>query len=640
MSEKPTGKFPGNPPTNPTTNPTGNPSAAPTASPRGNPAVNPTILLPNGGIAPGPHHIHPAYVVLNAITTAVILGFAAAASIIGSLPSILEDENAFLGLAILGGVVIVSAILITVFAYIYYKRFLWEITEADIHIYSGIIFKKQIHIPFQRVQSIDFKATLIERILGLVKLKIETAGGASNTGVVIPALKLAQAEALRADVFARKRYSSQQQEAALQQKMQMARAAQGTQAPVAASAVPRFDPQTGQPLASAASDAAGAAALNAADSFVQSVGNEIGGIRGYFAEDFREDAPIEYEYGLTAKELLLSALSGDHYLVLIPVLVGLAPVISGALDLLGLEDAAQSALASVDAGSLAPVIIGGCAALFLISLVLGVISTAVSYGGFKARRRGGRIEVERGLLSRQYKSVSIARVQSVEIRQGFIRRLIGYAELKLLTIDSADANSGQQNDQVLTGAGLIIHPFVKMDKVEGIIERLAPEFNGRPASSEMQPLPKVSRRRSLSRSGVFPSLAYFAAVLASTLVMNAFAVPDDIRIPSLIALWVLFSILAVLHIIGAILWYGHAGYAYNATMLAIRQGFFGLVTTVIPRHKIQWAQMRQNPFQRLSRVASITAVTAAGVGGTSTRLRDLSLEEADAFIEWVRPRGA
>jgi putative membrane protein len=616
-------------------------SEKPTGNQPGNPAVNPTILLPNGGIAPGPHHIHPAYVVLSAITAVAIFIFVAFTSILSSLPALLSGEDASVGFGILVVAGIVSPILIigaVVIAYIYYKRFLWEITEADIHIYSGIIFKKQVHIPFQRVQSIDFKATLIERILGLVKLKIETAGGASNTGVVIPALKLAQAEALRADVFARKRYSSQQQEAALQQKMQMARAAQGTQAP--ASAVPRFDPQTGQPLTSAAFDAAGAAAPNAADSFVQTVGNEIGGIRGYFAEDFREDAPIEYEYGLTAKELLLSALSGDHYLVLIPVLIGLAPVISGALELLGLEDAAQSALTSVDVGSFAPVIIGGCAALFLISLVLGVISTAVSYGGFKARRRGGRIEVERGLLSRQYKSVSIARVQSVEIRQGFIRRLIGYAELKLLTIDSADANSSQQNDKVLTGAGLIIHPFVKMDKVEGIIERLAPEFNGRPASSEMQPLPKVSRRRSLNRSGILPSLAYFAAVLASTLVMNAFAVPDDIRIPSLIALWVLFGILAVLHIIGAILWYGHAGYAYNATMLAIRQGFFGLVTTVIPRHKIQWAQMRQNPFQRLSRVASITAVTAAGVGGTSTRLRDLALDEADAFIEWVRPRGA
>ncbi|MDR0350117.1 MAG: PH domain-containing protein, partial [Coriobacteriales bacterium] len=171
------------------------------------------ILLPGGGIAPGKHHIHPAYVVTSAIRIffAVIaaLFFGFISSILPLMQLIIESGS--IGLIILGavGLLLLLVALTSGISYLYYRRFFWEITESDLHIYAGIIFKKQIHVPFQRVQSIDFHAGLIDRALGLVKLKVETAGGAANKGVVIPALKLAQAEALRVEVFARKRSLAQ-----------------------------------------------------------------------------------------------------------------------------------------------------------------------------------------------------------------------------------------------------------------------------------------------------------------------------------------------------------------------------------------------------------------------------------------------
>ena len=645
--------------------------------------------LSSGGIAPGKHHMHPAYVILNAARIVFSLFILAFFGMLSSGSAIFFYDSLDLNNLAAGGVIftiiifVLAAAVTVIVSYIYYRRFLWEITDSDIHIYSGIFFKKQVHIPFLRVQSIDFNAPLIERILGIVKLKIDTAGGAHNRGVMIPALKLAEADALRAEVFARKRYTSAQEDAALKQKMQAAKAAMPGQAFGAgaaavgaaavgvmqpgvatsymqADAVPRFDPQTGQPLqppypqpqAMSQFDPQTGQPLafsspTSADKFVDEVGASIGGLRVIFADAYQEDAVVEYEYGLSAKELIFSAISGDHNLILSAVFIFVSIIIGLASQAAGIDNAASGFYSPDELGSLfasqaIPVIIGFTILFLVFIIVMGVVGTAVSYGGFKACRRGGRIEVERGLVSRQYKGVAINRVQSIEINQGFIRRLLGYVELKLLTIDSLSANQNQQNSQNLQqNRGLVIHPFVKKDCIEEILTQLIPEFNGRPVASELRGLPKVALRRVINRHTVFFGLVYAAVALVVTLIVSiggANDIPEQVITWLMVVLWGLFILLLVGRLVASILWYRQASYTYNTTTLMIHQGFFSLTTTIIPRKKIQWAQLRQNPFQRFSKVASITAVTAAGIGGTKTRLRDLSHEEATAYLAWIRPR--
>lgn len=604
----------------------------------------PTLLV-NGGIAPGPHRLHPSYVALSAlraIASIILVAFISMLSILSTLT--IAAETLFF-VVVIALSIIVLLVLVAVFSYLSYKRFLWEITDNDIHIYSGIIFKQQVHIPFQRVQSIDFQAGIIERILGIVKLKIETAGGAANKATLIPALKLNQAEALRSEVFARKQVSVRQQETALQQKIAEKRAAQTV------AAAPRFDPQTGQPLVPAEPQPAaprfdpqtGAllapAALGAADSFVREVGDETAKLRGVFAESYEESAVVEYEYGLTAKELLLSAISSDNNAVVFVVLIGLVSQASQIVGLFGLEGVAEQAVNYAFNHYLLPTIIGGAIFIFVLTFVLGIISTLVTYGGFKVRRRGGRIEVEHGLLARQYRGVAVTRVQSIEVKEGFIRRRFGYAQLKLLTVDTIDPGSSQQNGAAAQSAGLLIHPFVKRDRIEGILAGLTPEFDARPSQAEFKSLPKVSRRRSINRLAVWPTLLYAALSVVITLILVLVpGVPQNLVSPILFALWGLVAFLFILHLGAALLWYRHAAYACTSSVLTIRQGSYGQVTTIIPRKKIQWAKTHQNPFQRLSKVATISATTAAGIAGTATSLRDLQLEDADAFIDWVRPR--
>ncbi len=582
------------------------------------------VIAPGGGITPGPHRIHPAYVVMAALQALVGIIIAIAAGLLGSLGEIMNQglggTDIVVIVAITGAVLVLGLAITLTAAYIYYKRFTWEITESDIIIRSGLFFKKQVHVPFQRVQSIDFSASIIQRIIGIVKLKIDTAGGSTNRGVLIPGIKLAEAEALRAEVFRRKKISEITQDEAMQQKMQEARAQMGEGTAIATSA---------------------AVPLNAADKLVDDVGSEIGGLRGVFADNYYEEAPVEYEHGLKAKELVLSALSGDHNLVIFAALVGLATQVPQLAGFLGLDGMLETAVESVLRSSVVPLIIGIIVFVFLITLVLGILNSALSYGGFKARRRGGRIEVERGLLSRQSRGVAIPRVQSVQISQGFIRRIMGYAELKLLTIDSMTAEESQQGTQQLQ-SGLVIHPFVKLDRVDSILAGIIPEFDQRPQPAEYKTLPKVAFRRVVNRHTILTALPYAAFALIATLLLSNLPIPaqiEDFIVWIIGALWGILVLIIIGRTIGSILWYKNAAYSYNKTMLLIRQGFYGRITTIIPRNKIQWAQTKQNPIQKMSNVANIVAVTAAGVSGTKTSLRDLDAEEASAYLDWIRPHG-
>jgi putative membrane protein len=549
------------------------------------------------------------------VRTAFVLIFALIFGLSSSIPIIASDLGGGSGgLLLLGGglaLLVVLLAAIGVYAYFYYQRFLWELTQSDIHVYSGIIFKKQVHIPFQKVQSIDFQASLLERLIGIVKLKIETAGGAANKAVLIPALKLDQAEALRAEVFRRKKVASQ---------------AQGLGA-------------TGFPAAGAAM-AMPSTVGQSVDSLVNEVGQVSNNFRGVFADSYEEDAPIEYEYGLSAKELLFSALSGDHNVVFLGVILGFISQLPQFVQFFGLDSTADQLITTVMNRQVVPFLIGGVVLLAILLFVFTIAATAISYGGFKCRRRGGRIEVERGLLARQYKGVAVARVQSVEIRQGLLRRLIGYAELRLKTVDSADASSQQQNGQAMQTAGLTVHPFVKLSRVTDILENLVPEYVDCPSVDEIHKLPPVAQRRAFNRLTIIPMLTIAVVLLVLDFAVLLPYVPAGYLQPILISSWSLYGIILALCIFASILWYRHAAYGYNQKMLYLSQGSWGIVTSIIPRRKIQWAGNSQNPFQRLAQVASIMATTAAGVGGTTTTLRDLPLDDADAFIDWLRPRGS
>lgn len=565
--------------------------------------------------------VHHSYIWLGGLRVAAIILFASLVSLGSSLAGILADTSSgdtFIALAVLAGCGIL-VLLIIAFALVYqvlsYRHLWYEIGPAEFSFYQGVLSKKRVHIPYQRIQSVDQRSSLLQRLFGVCTVSIDTAGGSSNKATVIPYLTKQDAEVLRRELFARKRY---------------ALAAEAGELP----------------------DFARGAKLAGPGNVLDAPADLWDDIGGVFAGQSVDTGAVSFEYGLTNKELILTGLSNNTAFML--VLVGVLGVLGQGLEMaLGLApgavDAVGHAVVEGSRWALGAAVAAGTALLLgAVGLIWGIsaLSTCLSYGGFKARRRGSRIEVERGLLQHQFNGVDVDRVQSVTIRQSLIRRALGYCEVSLGKVEAV-SGEGEGSQQPSLQSGLVIHPFVKVGRVPEILTGIIPEFSDVPY--EALPLPRVALRRGIIRRCILQGFGFWLGLvtalahLAFSLVASLSADPDlALAAPYANAFAIVayvFAIgLAVLDVAGTLLWHRESSIAFNRGFTQITTGGLSRETTSFPRGKIQFGYVSANPFQRRAHTATVCVRTAAGVGGSTVRLVDVSEPDALAWLAWLKPR--
>lgn len=81
-------------------------------------------------------------------------------------------------------------------SYLSFKNNAFAVREHDILFQKGWLIKSLHVCPFVRIQHCSVDAGVFERNLGIAKLKIYSSGG-NNTDIVIPGLRLEEAQALR-----------------------------------------------------------------------------------------------------------------------------------------------------------------------------------------------------------------------------------------------------------------------------------------------------------------------------------------------------------------------------------------------------------------------------------------------------------
>jgi len=108
-------------------------------------------------------------------------------------PYRIADNMMYLQIGVLA--IALFSIVIGVLGFKYKK---YAIREKDIIFQTGLIFRKKIHVPFNRVQHVEVNQGVIDRNVDLAKLKIYTAGG-SRSDLSIPGLK--NDDALRMKTF-------------------------------------------------------------------------------------------------------------------------------------------------------------------------------------------------------------------------------------------------------------------------------------------------------------------------------------------------------------------------------------------------------------------------------------------------------
>jgi putative membrane protein len=86
----------------------------------------------------------------------------------------------------------------------HYLSFRYAVTGEELVYRSGVLRRRQRVIPLSRVQNIEVRQSLVQRLAGVAELRVETAGTGSEPEAALSVLRRAEADALRHSLLARR----------------------------------------------------------------------------------------------------------------------------------------------------------------------------------------------------------------------------------------------------------------------------------------------------------------------------------------------------------------------------------------------------------------------------------------------------
>jgi putative membrane protein len=247
-------------------------------------------------------------------------------------------------------------------------------------------------------------------------------------------------------------------------------------------------------------------------------------------------------------------------------------------------------------------------ALF-VAWFLSIGATVLKYSGFTLTKSGDNLFIVRGLLERRQLTVPLKRIQAVRIVEGILRQPFG-----LVTVQVDTAGYGAKKAE-----RIVLFPLLRREEVDDMLERAVPGFY---VDAALTRLPRRAGRRYMVRAAFFVLLA---ALGASCFVPEGWGYYSFLLVP--IAVWFGW-------------WrYRSGGWALDErNVLVIRTRRLSRTTGFLPRGRIQFAGLRQSPFQRSGNLVSYMAVVASGSRGALFTLHDMEEENGAILYEWMHKR--
>jgi putative membrane protein len=137
----------------------------------------------------GPRRIDPAWIVIGAVRWLRALGLPLAIALLtgGALYSAVFYVSA-----------VAFGVLVTLMRFFEWLRLRYQLDSSGLRVTSGLISRQERFVPLDRIQAVDIDEGLLQRMFGVVGVRIETAaGGLAQTDVRLEALKRNDALELR-----------------------------------------------------------------------------------------------------------------------------------------------------------------------------------------------------------------------------------------------------------------------------------------------------------------------------------------------------------------------------------------------------------------------------------------------------------
>lgn len=311
--------------------------------------------------------------------------------------------------------VVCIALPFVLYGWIKWRKFSYTLQDDRIVLRQGLFVREEKSIYFSRIHSVQTQQPLIQRMLRLAQLKIETPGGSVEADGVLPALAITEAERIERWLYQKR-----------------------------SEAVKKEDAPAAAPWSE------------------EHVRREEGEAPGQSVELMEGTAfPVKREVllRLSAGRLFVGALTTMN----LPLVVVFgAGVYSFADDLL--PDHFYSNLVE-QAGRL-PVIwwLGLVPVMFLLAWILSAVLFTIKYAGFTVEQEGGNIAIVSGLLDRRKHVFSPRKVQAVEVKEGLLRQPFGYAEVEIYVLTSEMEKK------------MMLHPLLPVRDVNELLARIVPQF--------------------------------------------------------------------------------------------------------------------------------------------------------------------
>ena len=334
----------------------------------------------------------------------------------------------------------------------------YRLTARDITLRSGVISKQERIVPYERIQSVDLDEAPLERLLRVVRVRIETAaGGQLGSDIQIQALRRDDAAALRTQLLTAR------------QALRAARQAAQDEPAVTPSVL--------------VTPAAAPAAPPAARSSV--MGGEL--IRR-----------------LSTRELILTGATSGR--------IGPAAALVGATSQFA-DDLIPESLWNrvpwdgfVAAASDFRIITGAVLVFGVIAWLLAIMTTALTFGGFELRREDDQLYLQYGLLDRRRVTIPVRRIQAIGVHESILRQPFGLAEIKFET-----AGFGKD-----TAANGVLFPMIRRSDVAALLQEASPEFAMEIDPRGLNRLPTRARSRYI----VAASIGWVITVALATAIID------------------------------------------------------------------------------------------------------------------------
>ncbi|QJC50469.1 PH domain-containing protein [Paenibacillus albicereus] len=537
----------------------------------------------------------------------------------------LDVSRVVLG-ALLGGLGL-AALLAA--AWLRWRRFGYAVEAGSIRIEQGVWSRRTVWIQQERIQSVDTRQNLAERALGLLQLRIETAGGGEKAEAVLPSLSAAEAARLQRLLGYAEAGPDEGGEADRWNEPSAGaddglRRAGAAPVPIGARGGEGDAPIAGESRSGEGDAPMAISARDGGDDAPMPGDARVLGDGGLMAAPGAERQSLPSESAAPAaarrtgepvvqrrirpSDLLGYALTSYRTGIVFLLLAGLLSraADSGWLRGIDLRDEMERLFGAY-------AIAAATGLLLVAAWLLTALQLLNSNWGFRLERRGRKLHVERGLLEKKRQTIDISRIQALELAQPLLHRPLGWVAVRAFIAGNADEKERH----------LLLFPVLKRAEAEAFLRGFAPAF-ALPADWS-----RVERSAWSAYAG-WPAL--FALLPAAA---GWIWIPDPYR-------WLTALVPAAVLVYGT-LEHRHAAWALEGGQLSLRLGALIRSELLLPGGRIQWHRRTQSPMQRLRGRASLTVSIATGKGARAFRLRHAphaAVQQLLRQLSWRPRRGS